>query len=631
MKKILCLLLCLLMVLPMLASCANNSSIDDINKEASRFTTTLNMWLVTESELVADASALIVSGITPKKAANNQLSEAQKATVAAMSEEQTAAWNQVFAVSEAINKLTKAKYKIQLNLKYYLEGDYYAAVEAAFAEHKKNIDAGNIALENKTEETVYNEYGIPELKYPIVPDYEVDILFLGDYSKYFTYANNGWLVDMTPHLTESAIKLNSYVDSSYLQAAVVNNMLYALPNNHVVGEYVYLLADKALLKKYTNSVDNATIYDTEFKSYLDYIHSTYNGEAGAEKIYPIYSATGKVDLDFAHYWSYDMDATKGFATEKNNEFSIFGDSSATDAFLENNNLLADADYMKALANKTHYEKTAGYLTTSANDRAAVRIVKGGWELKSQYEAAGYEVLVMQYPELTNEEIYSSMYAIGKYSINDDRSAEIITFLNTNAEVRNILQYGVEGENYTLETEVEGEQSYTYAVPTAENLYVMDLNKTGNTFIAYANSKEGAMRLAWEKKQNLEMVKYPTLGLTFDTAYKLDENNIRAMRAISAAMADAIAGLTTADEVLTIWTRATDIKGDWNMADLILEYIGTDTTYVDKDGNTVTIDRAAVRNALALMQKRDINSAEGALQSPYALYYNWCAVVGKLPK
>ncbi|MBR2464956.1 MAG: hypothetical protein IKB41_05970 [Clostridia bacterium] len=107
-KKIMCLLLAVLMVLPMLAGCSKEGNIDEINKEAERYTTTLNVWLITESKLVADASAVILSGITPKKEKLNLLTDAEKATVAAMTEDQKAAWYQVWEVTDSINKLTKA-------------------------------------------------------------------------------------------------------------------------------------------------------------------------------------------------------------------------------------------------------------------------------------------------------------------------------------------------------------------------------------------------------------------------------------------------------------------------------------------------------------------------------------------
>ena len=57
MKKIICLVLGLLMVLMAFTACGNEEDAKDaINDVASRTTTTLNMWVITESELVAEMS-----------------------------------------------------------------------------------------------------------------------------------------------------------------------------------------------------------------------------------------------------------------------------------------------------------------------------------------------------------------------------------------------------------------------------------------------------------------------------------------------------------------------------------------------------------------------------------------------
>ena len=625
-KKILCLVLALLMVLPLLVGCSNESDIGDINEEAERYTTTLNVWLVTESKLVADASAVILSGITPRKESLNLLTDAEKATVAAMTAEQKEAWYQVWGVTDKINQLTKAGYRTQLNLRYFTEAEYYAAVEAAFAKHEQNIAAGNVQSENKTEETILNEYGIPELKYPTTPDYVVDILFIGNQEKYTQYANNEWLADMQKHLSDSAIKLNSYVNAAYLTAAAINGYVYAIPNNHGVGEYIYMLADKDLMDDYTADLSGSTIYDSDFKGYLDYIYATYTG---SNKVYPIYTdnTDGKIDIDYAHYWSFDV--STGVAAQNPDRFSIFGDAYVDSTVLANQNLLADANYMKALANKVYYEGTDGYVTTDKDAKAAIKIVKGSYEMKAQYEQAGYEVMVVQYPQLTDEEIYKSMFGIGAYSVNENRAAEIITYLSTDAEVRNILQYGIEGTNYTLETETVNGKDYVWAKSTRDNVYLMDLVKTGNTLIAYPNNADDVLRHEFEAKQNYEMVKTPTLGMNFSPAYAIDKNSVLVMNAVSAKLWQVISSMTTTAEVETLYLRASAISAnsDLPMTRLIVEYIGSDVTYVDATGATVVITDAILNSAIRNMNKSTLNTEEGAVQSPYALYMEWCAREG----
>lgn len=624
-KKIVCLVLAMLMVLPLLVGCSKDGTIDSINEEASRYTTTLNMWLITDSKLVADASTVLLSGITPKKEAHNLLTDAEKAALSAMTAEQKEAWKQVWQISEEINKLTKSKFKIQLNLKYVLRSEYYTALEAAFAKQKENE---GVIVENKTEETILNEYGIPELKYPTVPDYQVDIMFLGNQQKYFNYAENGWLEDLKTQLEEASVsKLHSYVPTAYLQSAAIDGSVYALPNNHGVGEYVYLIADKQLMDDYNSSLVGASLYDTDFKEYLDYIYTTY---AGVDDICPIYTENGKIELDFAHYWSFDLDSAPGMAVQKPDSFSIFGDSTTNKTKFDNVNLLSDHSYMTALATKTHYENTPNYITTDASKRAAVRVVRGGWEMRAEYEQAGYEVLVMQYPELTDEEIYASMFAVGKKSVSKVRSTEILAFLNTSAEVRNLLQYGVEGVNYTLESTTINGVTYQYAQATKGNLYEMNIHETGNVFIAHPGSAAEVLRWEYEKKQNLEMVYYPTLGLQLTG--KLDEVSVRVLDAVSKKVELALDNMTTYDAVrdfyLSIPTNTENIPGLIGAIEsCVKEYTGedlyTNLTYT-VNGESVAITWQVLYSALRSLQ---FDNGTGAVQSPYNLYILWCEQKG----
>jgi len=74
----------------------------------------------------------------------------------------------------------------------------------------------------------------------------------------------------------------------------------------------------------------------------------------------------------------------------------------------------------------------------------------------------------------------------------------------------LLQYGVEGVHYTVETDENG-------VKTAKRLnsdYMMDLYATGNAFLAYIDAESGMSKDVWEsgKVQNRDSLVDPLLGL-----------------------------------------------------------------------------------------------------------------------
>lgn len=623
-KKLVCLALALLMVLPLLVACDQGDAMDNINEEASQYTTTLNMWLITESQLVADAGKLVLSGLNPTKPEDKQTEEEQ-ATLAALSEEQMTALLQVYQVSEAFNQVTKAKFKTKVNLKFFTEAEYYAAVEAALTKHEEELEKNNGILPTddiQAGETVKNEYGIPELKYPNVHDFQVDIMYLGQYDRYVTYVRNGWLKDLNVVKEENALKLNSYISTALMNAALRQGMLYAFPNNHGVGEYVYLVADAAMMDSY-GSLGTASIYDTTFQNYLDFVYNNYSD--AENKVYPIYSETGTVDINYTHYWSFDIDSVANVPLLNNTTFNLFGSNYSGKKKLDCNNLLTDASYMKRLAAKKHYENTEGYLTTDPNAKAAVRIVKGGWELKQKYEAEGYKVLVMQNPTMTTEEIYGSMFAIGSHTVSASLSAAVITYLNTNEELRNILLYGVEGVNYTLEKVTVNEKEYSYAVPTVDNIYQMDVSKTGNEFIAYPNSADSVLQWEYDKQQNLDAVSYPTASLELDVlAKKLDTKTVRIINAVSEKL-DAYleSNVHTASDVMALYTAASNEAANTQMAAFLLSLVG-DVSYTE-NGTTTAITVEALAEALRVSKLSVLYTEQDA--SAYALYIAWCTKNG----
>ena len=620
MKKLICLVLALLMVVPMLASCADDGdAMENVTNEASRYTTTLNMWVMTSDD-----------GVDEKQAA---------------------------AVNEAINKITKAKFKTKINIKYVKESEYYEKVEKALAEHEYAIENGLISKNQpNTEETIYNEYGVPELKYPEIKDYQVDILFIGDagnisgYEKYREFADKEWILSIDDQLSDAAMKLYTYIDDLYFDAIQYNGLTYGIPNNTVIGEYTYLMVDKAWMKEYnftTSSFPTSSLYDGNFQKFLNYIYEQNNvygyAEGDANYVYPLYSADG-VDVSFIHYWGYDLDSMPGSYILRPDEFSLFGgtylNATLRGEQIGYENLLVNNAYIERVKTKLTFEKTEGFMTDDASANAAVKLVKGGWELQAEY-ADQYEILIMGAPRATEADVFGSMFAVGGSTIASDRAVEIITYLNTNAELRNLLQYGIEGVNYTLETETIDEIEYQYVVPSPDNKYVMDIEKTGNMFIAHPDCKENIMAWEYGKKQNHDAMASPTLSVFFDlNNYKIDEKSIRIIESVSDAM-EAYLAANVYDESLSLTTSLTNLTEMYNtlassrskpdeMANKLLNYTGRNLTYT-MGGVTETINNESLAKALAAITNAGSAEApitdEKALQSPYALYLDWRLMSG----
>lgn len=103
---------------------------------------------------------------------------------------------------------------------------------------------------------------------------------------------------------------------------------------------------------------------------------------------------------------------------------------------------------------------------------------GPYELRAEIEADGNICNVVKQPIATRAEAFSSAFAIvnteTKYN---DRAMKMIYSINTDTYLRNLLQYGVMGTNYTVEN------GDIVRIAEGENVYYMNLLHTGDIFKA----------------------------------------------------------------------------------------------------------------------------------------------------
>lgn len=532
----------------MLTGCGSTSTDDEniegINDEASRYTTTLNMWLVTEKETTPEAAA---------------------------------------AVSEAFNKITKAKFKTQVNMYFYTEDEYYEALDAkieaieaeVLAEEEARKERRRLEKEARAkgetlatttvpetevteEETVLNEWGVSELKYPEESSRQIDIIFLSGYERYKDYIDRDVLQPLDNELKSSAKKLKDYINPVLLEAAAVDGgPVYAIPNNKQIGEYTFLLINKEMAEKYS--------YDqSEFASMNDALNFVTDVVAHEPNITPI---VGDLKLTNLMYLTIDKN-TLGFSEEPSVVAAQLTKSATYGTYLSFRNLFKIRTYetqmkdLKTIEVNNYYDPKA-----SLDDPFLVAMLTGTADIMDQYSDKYWSV-VLENPMAYREDLYSGMFAVTNYTKDLTRSMEIVTYFNTNSELRNILQYGIEGVNYTIDPD-------TGALTMLNNSYTMDIEKTGNAFVAYHPVK-GNDPTAWDaaKKQNLDARMEPALGFSFadseldltliDKIAQISKDSFAKIEACQtpdevAAVIDELDALLTADETVTMYSS---IKPDY---------------------------------------------------------------------
>lgn len=566
-KRLVCFALVLCMVLSMfLTACSS----DEQGETAESGNTTLTMLCLTDRQIYyTDAEFAL-------------LSEAEKKTVEAARE-------QYEAVEAAINKITKAKFKTQLDIFYYTPEQYYDILEQKLTDTEAMLEEMNLAQKeykafcrnerkngNNKEESWYNKFIAehPEWEkyienptvvqeeidleketedvYPIVDENQVDILFVGSYEKYMEYIEKGWLSKLNDALnTNTAKKLTSFVYPTFLSAAKTDKGYFAIPNNAIVGEYTTLLVNKNLCDKYS---DINQIKD--LNSAMSLIKDVAKYE---ENVDPVWSES-YLGFTNVHFWSVsyeqvdeevdgEMVSTTKFDLDSK-EFSVlasvfnadYTSPTTTPQYYAFENILNNKEFVNQLtALKTiEFENYQG--AEGSTNEFAVGIIKASGAEIEKYENDYYTV-TLEYPVATEDDLFNSMFAVSKFTSNLNRAMEIITYLNTEASFRNLFQYGINEVNYNLNGEL-------CAVRTETNLYDMDIYTTGNMFIAYPDADRGMNYKTWEyaKAQDLEVASNPTIGFEIQADDDVDLANIDVVLAASKESWNSIQAAKNLDEL-----------------------------------------------------------------------------------
>ncbi len=537
-KKLICLLLCLVFALSCFAGCANKSdeeAAEDITDEASESAMTLAMYLMCDEVPSEDQQA---------------------------------------AISQAVNKITKAKFKTQLKLFFYTEAEYYVKLDEAFAARKAAEEAGKVSngagSEAETgpveDETIVNDWGVTEIKYPEIDAHQVDIFYMGGYANYVKYSDMEMLADLNTELAGASKLINDYVFPQYLDyMKSLNDGMYAIPTNAPIGEYTYLLINKKLADKYhhdtTEGYNRFTSPTCEATvSFINEVMGKNDADNALNPGYvPMYTNLAQYELA-----SIGKDAaTKFWSVDENGNlvdgFSILGSEydptsgyGTAESYMTLRNVL-NTNFTKRLKQvKEFYAKD--YVTADAkaleDGTAAVACIKGGADIPDIY-SENYEAVVIGNPTFTTDDVYRDMFAVTAYSASTSRSMKIITHLNTNEEFRNLILYGIEkGSEIELEKKVFAEdgtpvldengmqKKETVTVPAnyeksvykdvtgheytvVERLnknYMMPMNKTGNLLLAYGEVDEDGNLIKLIKKdyaaiQNNDAVTSTTIGFS----------------------------------------------------------------------------------------------------------------------
>ena len=523
-----------------------------------------------------------------------------------------------------------------------------------FPEHEKYKD---FSKQNGTGEDVYvkNELGINELVYPEAEKNQLDIIYLSGYDMYMEYVENEWVAPLNSFINTTGLQLTYNISPTLLNGVKVNGETYAIPNNVQIGEYTYMLVDKELAEKYKHTY-------TSFSNIAECGVFVNDISENHKDILPIDSTFEECMSFFVWYWNVEptvdpVTGSNSYSIGDSTKFSVLGTYFSDPSKVGRgtielgfNSLLADAEYRQTLLALRNYEMNGCYNQGANENRdvenAAIKFVDDGTYamyreafykngvLKSENDSdygvytdengKEYYLYVAKYPQAGDAELYGNMFAVSASSKNTQACMEVITLLNTDPTVRNLLQYGIkQGEhndgqtpNYTIDEE-------TGVLRRLNNLYMMKVERTGNCFIAYP--EEGLAPDYWEnaKAQNNDAVINPLMGFDFNERLaeygaSLDNEQLNRCAELSAKTWELIAGKNVTYDILK-----TRLSADGELANTFKQ-----GTVELSSGINVRLDKLTNKNY-------DVSTGNGGEQdiggeSPYTIYYKWLTSFGYLP-
>ena len=378
-------------------------------------------------------------------------------------------------VQMAINEILLPNYKTMLKINYLTEEEYWDAVDAVLEEtdpavnpvdeSAKVVGTEKLDFAETIEYIFLDDTTDIELNQP-----QIDIFVVNDYDKYVDYANDEKLAALGQYIDYDSKILKTSIHPTFLSAAQVGTQIYGIPTNIGVdaGEYTYLVFNENLLKKYDTQIKDLTTFSGTFLN--QYLAQVKANEPG---IWPLSEPFGIPGAEF-----YDG----AFAVAPVGLQYIANDCKPTFMFNLYNATMSAAETYKKLG----YYPASGPI---AGAKYAIKVETSpelltADEDKRWTEADGttYVRYLLDIPRVSVDEAFSSVMCVSATSPEPERAMEIITLFQTNEELANLLQYGIEGVNYQID---ERDNSLV----KMDDTYTMNNFITGNTFIKYPENND----------------------------------------------------------------------------------------------------------------------------------------------
>jgi len=317
--------------------------------------------------------------------------------------------------------------------------------------------------------------------YPQVESDQFDIFLIHGYEEFQLLNGDYLLSDLTSNFDNESKLLKSYINANFIKGVKYEGSLSVIPNNRSVGKSQVMLINKKVCEQLSydpslfTKIDSIFDYDETGISFLEDVIKNAPG------VTPV---AGDFSIPNIKYFSETDDDTFSLITAQI-------DNGTTEFMPFVKTIKSPFEQTTFINNYRSYKRLHALTTPVAFDSAgefAIGFFTGTADEISKY-ADDYQIVTLQYAQLTRDDAFASGFAVSSYTKNMDRAMQIITAINTNTELRTILQYGKEGVHWRHDMEDAN------VIRILNDKYQMDINETGNTFVTYP--KEGEPISAWD--------------------------------------------------------------------------------------------------------------------------------------
>ncbi|MBQ4575059.1 MAG: hypothetical protein IJA85_07625 [Clostridia bacterium] len=511
-KKLLCLLMCIIMVMSVvLTGCAELETEDEESAETgTNKAMTVTFYSITDGKTTPEAIAEVESAIN--KIIQGKFNINVELCLYTEDEYEDVIFEKIALKEEEIKKQEEEEAAAKAAAKAARESEKAARAAGITTAKTKKTETEPEETTSDEDETYINEQGREMTVYPEAEESQLDIFLVTSLDMLLDLKEAEAVTALDSELSVGAKKLKSYIYPSFLDYSKVDGSTYIIPNNHVIGDYEYVLLNKELIDKYSYDPDSSM---NTLDGIMDFLEDIIRYE-------PDVTPLLNKPTNLVRYWNiYANEAGTRAYLDNTSEFSLIASyiPGAPGANMYSPKVFSTISQYQKYEAALDTLAAAGYTLPDVADLStdkpfAAAFVKGDVTLPDNYEE-DYYVNVYRYPLVNNDEVFGAGYAIGAYTKDVTRTMEILTYLNTNKELANLLTYGVKNIHYT----VNEDTGIIEKIPNSG--YYMDSIHTGNQFMLTPSSDMSAelMTLAadnWAaaKLQNQDSSVDPQLGLYF---------------------------------------------------------------------------------------------------------------------